>query len=61
MKNDTELVDLEEASIYWEWRTAVLGLIHALATGDEDLESRCDLRQELRRRGLDHALEVGSL
>jgi hypothetical protein len=61
IENDTELVGLDEASILWEWRTAVLGLMNALTAGEEDLESRCDLRQEFRRRGLDHALEVSSL
>lgn len=47
----------EEAGV-WEWRTSVLGLLNALATGEEDLESRCDLRAEFRRRGLDRAVEV---
>jgi hypothetical protein len=42
----------------WEWRTSVLSLANAVASGGEDLESRCELRGELRRRGLDHAIDV---
>jgi diaphanous 1 len=42
----------------WEWRASALSLANALASGGEDLASRCELRGELRRRGLDHAIDV---
>lgn len=44
----------------WEWRTAALGLINALTASGIDLELRCDLRGEIRRRGFDHAVDVSA-
>ena len=51
--------EVEDESGMWEWRTAVLGLINALTTSGIDVELRCDLRGEIRRRGFDHAVDVG--
>lgn len=48
----------EDESSVWEWRKSALGLINALAGNGDDVESRCEIRGELRRRGLDHALEA---
>jgi diaphanous 1 len=53
--------DLEEESAVWEWRKAALGLINALTGFGVDLEMRCDLRGEMRRRGFDHAVDVRPL
>jgi diaphanous 1 len=53
-----EGVDLEEESAVWEWSTAALGLVNALTASGADLEMRCDLRGEMRRRGFDHAVDV---
>jgi hypothetical protein len=50
--------EVEDESGMWEWRTAALGLINALTTSGIDLELRCDLRGEIRRRGFDHAVDV---
>jgi len=50
--------EVEDESGMWEWRTAVLGLINALTTSGTDVELRCDLRGEIRRRGFDHAVDV---
>ncbi|KAK4684327.1 hypothetical protein P7C73_g5857, partial [Tremellales sp. Uapishka_1] len=43
--------------VHWEWRIAVLSLINALIDSQEELEVRCELREELRRRGLNGVLE----
>jgi diaphanous 1 len=56
-----EEVEVEDESGMWEWRTAALGLINALTTSGIDLELRCDLRGEIRRRGFDHAVDVSRL
>jgi len=56
-KQDEE-VELEEERLMWEWRTAALGLINALSASEIDLELRCDLGGEMRRRGFDHAVDV---
>jgi hypothetical protein len=50
--------DLEGENAIWQWRTDVLGLVNALTASGEELESRCELRGEMRRRGFDHALDV---
>ena len=42
----------------WEWRIAVLGLLNAVANTPDSLETRCEIRGELDRRGLGNALEV---
>jgi hypothetical protein len=49
---------VEEESGMWEWRTAALGLINALTASGIDLELRCDLRGEIRRRGFDHTVDA---
>jgi diaphanous 1 len=55
----SESTDEDEAeSVLWEWRTAALGLINAVTASGVDLEMRCDLRGEIRRRGFDHAVDV---
>jgi len=51
-------VEVECESGMWEWRTAASGLINALTSSGIDLEFRCDLRGEIRRRGFDHAVDV---
>ena len=51
-------VEVEDENGMWEWRTAALGLINALTASGIDLELRCDLRGEIRRRGFDHAVDV---
>jgi diaphanous 1 len=56
-----EEVGMEDESGMWEWRTAALGLINALTASGIDLELRCDLRGEIRRRGFDHAVDVSSI
>jgi diaphanous 1 len=56
-----EGVDLEVESAAWEWRTAALGLVNAMTASGVDLEMRCDLRGEMRRRGFDHAVDVRPL
>jgi hypothetical protein len=53
--------EVEDESGMWEWRTAALGFINALTTSGIDLELRCDLRGEIRRRGFDHAVDVSLL
>ena len=50
--------DMEEESAVWEWRTAALGLVNAVTASGVDLEMRCDLRGEMKRRGFDHAVDV---
>lgn len=35
-----------------------MGLINAVAGSGDEVESRCEVRGELRRRGLDHAIEM---
>lgn len=42
----------------WEWRSAVIGLLNALANTPDNLELRCELRGEMHRRGLVSALDV---
>lgn len=51
-------IEVDEESMMWEWRTAGLGLVNALTASGVDLEMRCDLRGEIRRRGFDHAVDV---
>lgn len=51
-------LDENAENTIWEWRSSALGLLNALAGQGEDLEERCDIRGELRRRGLDHAIEI---
>lgn len=48
----------DDESGVWEWRSSAMGLINALAGSGDEVESRCEIRGELRRRGLDHAVEV---
>lgn len=56
---DDDPIDRDEAdNAIWEWRASVLGLLNALVGQADDVESRCGLRGELRRRGLDHALHT---
>jgi diaphanous 1 len=59
-REDTSFADddLSGENEIWEWRTSVLSLANAVTSGGEDLESRCELRWELRRRGLDHAIDA---
>lgn len=47
-----------ETDKIWEWRVAVLGLLNAVANTPDSLETRCEIRGELDRRGLGNALEV---
>lgn len=51
-------LDMGEESAVWEWRTAALGLVNAVTASGVDLEMRCDLRGEMKRRGFDHAVDV---
>ena len=51
-------LDLGEESAVWEWRTAALGLVNAVTASGVDLEMRCDLRGEMKRRGFDYAVDV---
>lgn len=48
----------EDESAVWEWRSSAMGFINAVAGSGDEVESRCEIRGELRRRGLDHAIEV---
>lgn len=42
----------------WDWRCAVMTLLHGMISATPGLEERCSLRGELHRRGLMRALEV---
>lgn len=42
----------------WEWRAAAMGLLNAIANTPDNLETRCELRGGLDRRGLTSTLEV---
>lgn len=50
--------DSPELLVMWDWRISVMGLLNAVATSAEDIETRCDLRGEMCRRGMHQAIEV---
>ena len=53
-----ESIAEEDESGIWGWRSSAMGLINAVAGSGDEVESRCEIRGELRRRGLEHAIEV---
>jgi len=48
--------DADEAS-FFEWRTAAMSLVNALANSPHDLEERMMMRDEFARRGLNEAMQ----
>lgn len=42
----------------WEYRTAAMSLVNAIANSPDDLEERMMLREEFTRRGLNEAMAV---
>lgn len=58
---DTEVEQDEDELGLWEYRTAAMSLINAIANSPGDLEERMALRDELTRRGLNEALTVSWL
>lgn len=53
----THCDDEESDAGVWEWRTSVMGLINAVAGSGDEVEGRCEIRGELKRRGLDHIVD----
>ena len=53
-----ESIAEEDESGIWEWRSSAMGFFNAVAGSGDDVESRCEIRGALRRRGLEHAIEV---
>lgn len=50
--------DQEDEAGLWEYRTAGMALINALANSPDDLEERMALREEFTRRGLNEVMTV---
>lgn len=51
----------EDEAGLWEYRTAAMSLVNAIANSPEDLEERMMLRDEFSRRGLNEAMAVSGL
>lgn len=49
---------VEPDGLLWEWRTSILALLNAVVNAPDSPEFRCEIRGELLRRGLTHAIEV---
>jgi len=50
--------DSESSTSVWEWGTSVFALVNALTSSTDSLEVRCEMRDELCRRGLTQVMAV---
>ncbi|KAF9922772.1 hypothetical protein FBU30_007121, partial [Linnemannia zychae] len=58
VSGDMDGIDDHQESFEWEYKTACLSLMNALANSPSSLDDRISLRNELRRRGLEDVFQT---